>query len=228
MQGVAGEQRGGADAVERLFRPASQRHRREPREAQRVADAELTQQSEGGTHRREGPEQRRDQIVAQPLELRDQPAPRRSVAGRERVERLGSDVDVPRQGDDSAVTDWVSDDQRCMCPAQAPPVEPEPSDDRRGSGEWVERAEQVVAETGCGDLGRPDCATGLLSRLDDDDGPAGVGQHVGRDQAVRPGPDHHGVGHAAGLPVTDAGDTGSAVVACPAWRRGARSDCSTS
>ena len=71
------------------------------------------------------------------------------------------------------------------------------SPDRRGrGGQWVERAERVVHEArvhlAVAAHGPADLGLGLEQQ----DGPAAVGQEVGRDQSVGTGADHDGVvGH---------------------------------
>ena len=59
------------------------------------------------------------------------------------------------------------------------------------------RAEQVVPVAGCGDLGGAHCAAGLLVRLEDQHGPARVGQHVRGNKPVGTGADDNRVRHAS-------------------------------
>ena len=86
---------------------------------------------------------------------------------------------------------------RCASPPQPVLLEAEAAKDLRCRGERVERAEDVVDESGLDELGGTNCAAGLRRRLEHHDVPAAVDQQVGRDQSVRPRTYDDGVGHRA-------------------------------
>jgi hypothetical protein len=85
--------------------------------------------------------------------------------------------------------------ERAVPPAQAPRLELQGADRRRRDGQRVERREEIVHEARLDELGGLDRPAGLLLGLEDVDAPTGVDQVVCGDEAVRPRPDHDGVGH---------------------------------
>ena len=80
-----------------------------------------------------------------------------------------------------------------MAPAQSVGFEAEGAHRGRRHGKRVEGAEPVVDEAGLGQLAAADGTPGLGLRLEHQHTPAVVGQAVGGDEPVRPGPDHDGV-----------------------------------
>jgi len=68
---------------------------------------------------------------------------------------------------------------------------------RRRRGERIEGAEAVVDVAGLDQLARPDCAAGLVLRLDDEHRPTRVREDIRRHEAVVARADHDGVMHRA-------------------------------
>ena len=147
-----------------------------------------------GSQRWKRAEQRVDERAADPVEARVQVPPRVPVTRRERVEARGGDVDVARQDACGTTDQRVGEDGRRIRPPQPVGLEAEPPHRRRHDRERIERAKQIVSEAGRGDLGGADRAARLAVGLEHQHVPAGIGEDIGGDEAVRPCADDDRIG----------------------------------
>ena len=140
-------------------------------------------------------EQRRQERRTDARPVLVDPLPRRTVAGCAELEvgRRWS-AEVPAEDGRRAVGQRVGQDVGGVGPGQPVGLEVQRRDDRRRRGQRVERAEEVVAEAGRGDLAGPHGAARLGVRLEHDHVPALVGEDVGGHQPVGAGTDDDGVG----------------------------------
>ncbi len=160
---------------------------------QRPRGVQRAQQPDPRLDRRERPQDGVQQVGrdAVPVVVRLPPAV--PVAGRELLHGGGGGVHVAVQAYGPAVREQMGQYSRGVPPRQA---QVQPGQHRGGESQRVERAEQVAEVAGGGDVPGPHGATRLPGRLQDPDGPPGVGEQVGGHQAVVPGPDDdriHGV-----------------------------------
>ena len=145
--------------------------------------------------RREWCEERLDDRVAVPAPLLDDRSVGRAVAGGAELDTGDGGVQLPREHRCWTVAPRMGEHGRGVRPAEAEVLEVEVTQHRRRSGHRIERAEQVVAEPGSGDLRGPHRAAGFVGLLEDEHAPTGVGESIRGDQTVRSGADDDGVGH---------------------------------
>ena len=128
-----------------------------------------------------------------PPPVRAQLTPRRPVRRRSGLQRLSGRLHVAVQQGPVTVGQRVAEDGRCAPPGQAVLFEAEFPDHRRHRRHRIEAAEGVVDEAvghvGVALDGSADRGLGLQQ----EHVPAGVGEQIGRHQAVGSGPDHHGL-----------------------------------
>ena len=146
-----------------------------------------------GTHRWERGQKCFDDGVAVSAPLVDDRAVGRAVAGAAAVDAGDRGVQVPREHGRRRVRQRVGQHGRGVRPTETEALELEVTHHRRCGRHRIERAEQVVAEPGSGDLGGSHRAAWFVRLLQDEHAPASVGEAIRGDQTVRPGTDHDGV-----------------------------------
>jgi hypothetical protein len=190
---VAGEQDAGRDAAEQGPAEVGDRHQHLLDELETADPAQLRHRPEPGPDRREGSEQRGDDVGTDPVPLVDERQPGVAVPRVGLVHHPGGAGPVAVEDRPLAVGEQVTEHCRGVPPDEAVPLELEGLDRLGRSGQRVERAEGVMHEPFV-DLGvAAHRAADLGLGLEHEHRPAGVRQVVGRDQAVRPRPDHDGV-----------------------------------
>ncbi len=190
VHGVAGQQQCRALAAELLLGQAADRQERLPDEVEEAVGPQRRGQAQGSEHRGERRHHRGEQRTAQSRELRGLGAPRVAVTGGELPHRCRGLLHIGGQHRAPAVSGRVGQHRGRTPPPQPVGLEVERAHDRRRRPERVEGAEQVVHVPRVGELAAADGATGLGLRLEHEDLPAGVGEHVGGDETIGTGPDH--------------------------------------
>ena len=177
-----------------LAEPAN-RKQREPGKAQQLARAELTQQRHDRHDRRERVEERPQRARSNAPPERIELPPGIAVPRGAIIQGGGRLLDIQADRRAGAVLCRVGNCDRRGDPAHTPPLELQRLHVWRGERERIERAEHVVHVAGLDQLTRAYGAAGLRGLLEHRDRPAGVGEHVRRDEPVGPGADDDGVGH---------------------------------
>ena len=193
VQRVALHQEPGAFPGELLLGEARRGHHQPPRQPEQVRSAERADQPTRGPHRRERAERRSQQRLAQSLPLGGEPSPGVAVAASEAVHGVGGHGEIAREQHRPVIGQHVGQRIGWMAPPEAVRLEVEPAQDGGGAPEGVEGAAEVVAPPRCGDLRGPHGTARGIGGLENQHRPAGVGQQVGRDEAVVAGADDDGV-----------------------------------
>ncbi len=195
VQGVARQQQSAALAAELLLPQPAHRQHQGAGQPQSARPAQPQRQPGARADRRERGEQGVQQIGSDAFPHGGQLAPGVPVAVGEGVQGGGGVVDVAAQHGAPAVAARVGQYAGRVRPAQPVTLQFQAGDDRRGGGQRVEGAEQVVDEVGVHVPVVPDGTAGFVLLLQDLHAPAGVGEQIGGDQAVGARADHHGVRH---------------------------------
>ena len=195
VRGVAGEQQTGGASAEA---PREQSRRRGEQVAHegRAAAGHGGQPRQPGSacpQRREGGEQPLDQRVADVVPLVAQPQPGVAVTRVSNLHRGGRDLPVPVEQRPLPVRGGVPEHGGGVPPAQPVLLEAKGAQRRRGHGEGVEGARRVVDEVRVHRTGAVHRPADLGRGLEHEDRPAGVGEQVGGDEAVRARADDDGV-----------------------------------
>ncbi len=127
---VAGDEQGGAVAVELLLGETAHREQRLPGELEQAPGSERGGQPGRPAQRRDGRRHRVDQRTAQSLELGGERTPTVAVAGSELLDRRRGDFDVGGQRRAPAVRGRVREHERGVPPAQPVGLEVERAHDR--------------------------------------------------------------------------------------------------